>query len=330
MEGASVLFDQLRQGDRAALGRAITLIESERDADARPARELVERCLPLSGKSLRLGVTGIPGVGKSTLIDALGTWFIAEAHHVAVLAIDPSSARSGGSILGDKTRMDKLAVHDAAFIRPSAAAGNLGGVARRTREAIILCEAAGYDRILVETVGTGQNELEVERMTDLNLLLMIAGAGDELQGIKRGIMESADLIAFTKADGAARERAEAAMRELRNAIGLLPVRPSGRATELMLTSALSGEGIPELGLRIEALHEQDRLTGLLHQHRNEQGLHWMRQAIDMGLRAAFERDEHVARAMRAVQDEVREGKKSPFAAADELLALFRRGAAPLP
>ncbi|MFZ1692579.1 MAG: methylmalonyl Co-A mutase-associated GTPase MeaB, partial [Flavobacteriales bacterium] len=214
------LVPMLRQGDRAALGRAITLIESGRQADESAAQELISACLPWSGNALRLGITGIPGVGKSTLIDALGIWLIGQGHRVAVLAIDPSSARSGGSILGDKTRMERLSQHEAAFIRPSPTSGMLGGVARRTREAIILCEAAGYDRILIETVGAGQNELEVDQLADLNLLLLIAGAGDELQGIKRGIMESADVIAFTKCDGDARTAAEAARRDLRGAIQL--------------------------------------------------------------------------------------------------------------
>ncbi len=322
----TALFDLLRKGERAALGRAITLIESDKPSDAGDARLLIERCLPHSGNSIRVGITGIPGVGKSTLIDALGTQLIEEGHRVAVLAVDPSSARTGGSILGDKTRMERLAVNDAAFIRPTAAAGNLGGVALRTREAIIVCEAAGYDRILIETVGTGQNELEVDHICDLNVLLMIAGAGDELQGIKRGIMESADLIAFTKAEGDARQRAEAASRELRNAISLLPMRPSGRAAEIMLTSAVSGEGISGLGTRIQELHDADLASGFSDERRSAQGLHWMEQALLSGLQEALKQDPRVAEALPTYQAAVMAGTKSPFRAAEELLALFRKDA----
>ena len=322
----AALLDLLRKGDRASLGRAITLIESERAIDGVDARTLIEACLPFSGKSSRIGITGIPGVGKSTLINALGMWMIEQGHRVAVLAIDPSSARTGGSILGDKTRMEQLAAHNAAFIRPTAAAGNLGGVARRTREAIVLCEAAGYDRILIETVGTGQNEMEVDQLCDLNVVLMIAGAGDELQGIKRGIMESADLIAFTKAEGDARKRAETASRELRNAISLLPVRPSGRSPEILLTSATSGDGIAALGSRIEELHDADRNTGYLTERRAAQGLHWMQQALLHGLHGALKHDPRVAAALPSLQAEVKAGTKSPFSAAEELLALFRKGA----
>lgn len=330
MEVDSELFLALRRGDRAALGRAITLVESERATDLERANQLVEQCLPYSGKSLRLGITGIPGVGKSTLIDALGMSLIAKGHRVAVLAIDPSSSRTGGSILGDKTRMDRLARSDHAFVRPTAAAGNLGGVARRTQEAILLCEAAGYDRIIVETVGTGQSELEVDHMTDLNLLLMIAGTGDELQGIKRGIMESADLIAFNKADGAMRQRAEAARSDLRSAIALLPVRPSGRPAELVLTSGLTGEGVDALIERIEALSELDARSGYTDARRREQGVHWLERSLTSGLRDIFDRDERIAAALAGLKEAVHKGTKTPFAAAGELLRAFRTTGGPLP
>ena len=330
MPGQLELLNALRLGDRAALAKAITLIESGRATDAEAAQQLIEACLPLSGKSLRLGITGIPGVGKSTLIDALGMRLIGQGHRVAVLAIDPSSARSGGSILGDKTRMEKLAQHEAAFIRPTPASGMLGGVARRTREAIVLCEAAGYDRILIETVGAGQNELEVDQLADLNLLLLIAGAGDELQGIKRGIMESADAIAFTKCDGEAQPRAEAARRELLGAIQLLPPRPSGRRAELLLTSAVSGLGIDELGERIEALHAADLASGYVNTKRREQALHWLDQAVAQGLQQAFSGDRDVQAALPGLREAVRNGTMTPFAAATELLARFRTGGAPRP
>lgn len=330
MADLDALLEGLRQGDRAALGRAITLVESGRPADAQAARQLVTACLPLSGRSLRLGITGIPGAGKSTLIDALGLWMIGEGHRVAVLAIDPSSARSGGSILGDKTRMERLSQREEAFIRPSPTGGLLGGVARRTREAMVLCEAAGYDRILIETVGAGQNEAEVDQLADLSLLLLIAGAGDELQGIKRGIMEAADAIAFTKCEGEARARAEAARRDLRGAIQLLPPRPSGRRPEVWLTSALSGEGIAALGRRLEDLHADDRASGRLDARRREQALHWMDKAVADGLRDAFAADPRVQAALPALREAVRAGTRTPFDAAAELLALFRTSGAPLP
>jgi len=331
------LFDALRADGpgtaadkRAALGRAITLAESGRPTDRAAARALVERCLPLSGDALRLGVTGIPGAGKSTLIDTLGEHLIAAGHRVAVLAVDPSSARSGGSILGDKTRMERLSRSDAAFVRPTPTGGMLGGVARRTREAIVLCEAAGYDRVLVETVGTGQSELEVDHMTDLTLLLAIAGAGDELQGIKRGIMESADLIALTKADGEGLARAEGARRDLLNAIALLPARDSGRHPEVLTVSALEGRGIGELAQRIEALFAEDRASGRTKDRRRGQDLFWLRHALREGLLERFAEDPGVAAAMPTAERAVREGLKSPFQAAEELLGLFRKDAGPLP
>lgn len=324
------LFQRMRTGDRAALARAITLVESSRAQDRAEAHSLLDLCMPHSGGSLRLGITGIPGVGKSTLIDALGMHLVEAGHRVAVLAVDPSSTRSGGSILGDKTRMERLSQSDRAYIRPSPTAGTLGGVARRTRETIVLCEAAGYDRVLIETVGVGQSELDVDRMTDLNLVLMLAGAGDELQGIKRGIMEAADLIAITKADAAGPSRAQEAQRDLRNAIGLLPERHHGRHPEVLLTDARTGTGLAQLAERIDALHAWLLGTGTLQLRRQEQGLFWLRQAVDEGLRARFDADPAVNAAQPALEQAVREGLKSPFQAADELLDRFRTGDAPLP
>ncbi|MBK9286189.1 MAG: methylmalonyl Co-A mutase-associated GTPase MeaB [Flavobacteriales bacterium] len=216
------LFHLLRSGDRAALAQAITLVESTLPIEQVRAEELLERCLPFAQDSLRIGITGPPGVGKSTLIDAFGMLLIKQGHRVAVLAVDPSSQQSGGSILGDKTRMERLGAEPAAFIRPTATGGALGGVARRTRESILLCEAAGYDRILIETVGVGQSELEVDRMTDLTVLLMIAGAGDELQGIKRGIMETADVVVLTKVRRGQRRTRQRRLPRPGNAIHLLP------------------------------------------------------------------------------------------------------------
>jgi LAO/AO transport system kinase len=316
------LLTALRDGQRAALGRAITLVESTREQDRNSAQELIERCLPYSGNSLRLGITGIPGVGKSTLIDALGMAMLKAGHRVAVLAVDPSSAHSSGSILGDKTRMERLGTQDAAFIRPSPTSGVLGGVARCTRETIILCEAAGYDHLLIETVGVGQNELEVDRMTDLNLLLMLSGAGDELQGIKRGIMESSDLIALTKAEGDNLTRAEAARRDLRNAVMYLPMRDGVRHPEVLLTSAVQGTGIQDLLAAIEKLRIADSESGRTVVRRKEQGLFWMHHALNTGIQERMLSDARINAALPAMETAVQSGTMSPFKAAQELLALF--------
>ncbi len=324
------LAELLQAGDRAALGRSITLVESSRTEDQARARGLLQACTPPAMPAQRIGITGIPGVGKSTLIDALGSALVQAGHRVAVLAVDPTSQRSGGSILGDKTRMERLTQLDAAFVRPSAAGTTLGGVARRTRETILLCEAAGYDRILVETVGVGQSEWEVDRMTDLNVLLMIAGAGDELQGIKRGIMESADLVVLTKVEGDQRPRAEATARDLRNAIHLLPARPSGEHPPVLLVSAQRGEGIPELAAELERRHAVAMETGLLQVRRKEQARHWMRHAVLEGLRDRLTNDPLVAARYAELEGAVQAGTLSPFDAADAVLGLFRTGDAPRP
>jgi LAO/AO transport system kinase len=336
MQAVDTLFEELTGAGRTdalrrvALGRAITLVESERAQDRVLADALVERCLPLAGRTLRLGITGIPGVGKSTLIDALGMALLAQGHRVAVLAVDPSSVRTGGSILGDKTRMERLSNAVGAFIRPTPTGGDLGGVARRTRETMVLCEAAGFDRVLVETVGVGQSELEVDRMTDLTLLLMIAGAGDELQGIKRGIMEAADLVALTKADTDADGRMRAAVNDLRQAIAMLPARPSGRHPEVVLTSAVNGLGIDTLVQRLDTLHQADLASGHFIRRRQEQDLHWLDKATTDSLLRAFQADEHVRAALMRSREDVRAGRRSAHAAAEELVRLFRTGGAPRP
>ncbi len=308
----------LTTGDRTALARAITLVESTRRADAEEARELVRACLPFTGKAVRIGITGIPGAGKSTLIDALGSHLIGMGHRVAVLAIDPSSVRSGGSILGDKTRMERLSQRPEAFIRPSPTGGMLGGVGRRTRETILLCEAAGYDRILVETVGIGQSELAVDRMTDLNLLLMIGGAGDELQGIKRGIMEVADLIALTKCDGDAEPRNQRSAQDLRAAIQLLPTREHGGRPEVLLTSALTGNGVAALVDKLEALAAALAERGFTAERRREQDRGWLRAAIEERLLADFYADPRIAQLLPGLERAVMAGARSPFDAAEEL------------
>lgn len=315
------LFDALRSGDRSALGRAITLVESAREEDVETARQLVRACLPHSGRARRIGITGIPGAGKSTLIDAIGPIMLEEGHRVAVLAIDPSSSRSGGSILGDKTRMERLTRHAGAFIRPSPTSGTLGGVARRTRETMVLCEAAGYDRVLIETVGIGQSEMAVDRMTDLNILLMIGGAGDELQGIKRGIMEAADLIVLTKTDGDNAERNKRSAGDLRQAIQLLPPRDHGGRPEVLMCSAVENKGMAELLASLDKLWNDLEGRGFTVARRREQDRWWMRAAIEERLIADFYRDPRVAAALPAVEAAVTEGSRSPFDAAEELIRL---------
>jgi LAO/AO transport system kinase len=269
-------------------------------------------------------------VGKSTLIDALGGRFTSAGHRVAVLAVDPTSPRSGGSILGDKTRMTHLSVNPAAFVRPTATSGSLGGVARRTRESITLCEAAGYDRVLVETVGVGQSELAVDGLTDLTLLLMIGGAGDELQGIKRGIMESADIIAVTKADGEGVQRAEQAVQELRSALPLLPPRASGRRAEVLRCSAITGEGLSELVALMERLAKEDAASGTRAQRRAEQARSALRGALELEVLDALHRQTSEGDAWSSALDAVGTGRTSARAAARDLLSRLRTGGAPLP
>lgn len=326
----NTLFEQLHKGDRGALARAITLVESTRSADHSAAAELVSRAMPFSGQGIRIGITGIPGVGKSTLINALGAQAIAAGHRVAVLATDPSSTRSGGSILGDKTRMEDLSRSEHAFIRPTPSSGHLGGVARMARETIVLCEAAGYDMILIETVGVGQSELEVDQMTDLNLLLMIPGAGDELQGIKRGIMESADVIVLTKTSDSKKEQLNAARSALANAIPYLPMRDSGRRPKVLLTDALAGLGMKELMDHVLELHTADKESGHLTLRRQDQNVHWMQHAFREGLLELVQQDPGFAQAEQQLRTRVRDGGIGPFQAASLLLERIRKGDGPLP
>jgi len=265
---AAAVATRIRSGDRAALARAITLIESKKAAHRAQAGELLRALMPATGKAMRVGITGVPGVGKSTTIDALGSRLIAEGHRVAVLAVDPSSVRSGGSILGDKTRMPRLAADDRAYVRPSPAAGTLGGVTARTRESLLLCEAAGYDVVLVETVGTGQSEVAVAEMTDVFVALMLPGAGDELQGIKKGLLELADVVAVNKADDD-RTRANTAAASLKAALSILAT--GGHVVPPVLTySALTGDGMPELWQAIVAQRERLVASGGLAEKRRLQ------------------------------------------------------------
>jgi len=309
--------------DGLILARTITLIESTLPAHQELARTIVDRLLPQTGRSIRVGITGLPGSGKSTYIERFGTMLTSMGHRVAVLAIDPSSTRSGGSILGDKTRMEKLAIDPNAFIRPSPSGGTLGGVGRRTRETMLVCEAAGYDVVIVETVGVGQSETAVASMVDFFLVLMIAGAGDELQGIKKGVLEVADAIVINKADGDNVVRAEAARKEYQAALSLLmPASPNWRPP-VLTCSAMESKGIDEIWKTI--LEHRDKLTasGELSEKRKTQDLDWMNFLLDDGLRQWFYTSPHVKEALPKLKKDVEEKKSSPTAAADSLIAFWR-------
>jgi len=286
------------------------------------ARTIVDRLLPHTGRGVRIGITGVPGAGKSTYIERFGKMLTAQGHRVAVLAIDPSSSRSGGSILGDKTRMEKLAIDPNAFIRPSPASGTLGGVGRRTRETMLVCEAAGYDVVIIETVGVGQSETTVASMVDFFLVLMIAGGGDELQGIKKGVLEVADAIVINKADGDNVVRAESAQKEYQSALNMLmPASPNWRPP-VLTCSAMEGKGIDTVWKTI--LDHRDKLTnsGELAKKRKTQDLDWMAFLLDEGLRQWFYTSPHVHEALPGLRKDVEEKKTSPTAAADSLLAFL--------
>jgi len=312
----------ITQGDRAVLGQAITLIESNNPKHFDLAQDVVEKCLLFGNKSLRIGISGIPGAGKSTFIEAFGTMLTEAGHKVAVLAIDPSSVTTGGSILGDKTRMERLSTNPGAFIRPSPSAGTLGGVARKTRETIILCEAAGFDIILVETVGVGQSETAVATMVDFFILLMVAGAGDELQGIKRGIMEIADLVAINKADGDNRLRAERTASEFRNAVHFFPGPPSGIPTRVVTCSSKYGDGIGEIWSLIEDYVRRTKESGYFLEKRKEQNVQRMNDFIENYLRESFYNDRRVAEIKPLVEKQLREGEITSYKGAFILLNKF--------
>lgn len=309
-------------GDRVMLSRAITLVESRLASDLELAHDVVNQVLPHAGKSVRIGITGVPGVGKSTFIEAFGNYLIHEqGKKLAVLAIDPTSQRTGGSILGDKTRMESLSVNPQAFIRPSPAGKSLGGVTRSTRESIILCEAAGFDAIFVETVGVGQSETAVHAMVDFFLLLMLAGAGDELQGIKRGIMEMADAIAITKADGENSVKAKAARAEYQNALHLYPVAASGWLPKVSVCSAVTQTGLDTIYKTIAEYVDLTLQNGFFEKKRHDQNLQWMYEAIRQGLEDNFYAHQQIKDLLPGIAEQVKQGKKSAFAAAAELLKL---------
>ncbi len=316
------LVDGILKGDRVRLGRAITLIESTKPAHQEMAQQIIEKCLPHSGNSIRLGVTGTPGVGKSTFIESLGSFLVEKGEKVAVLAIDPSSQVSRGSILGDKTRMEKLSNHPSAFIRPSPAGETLGGVARKTRETIILCEAAGFNKIFVETVGVGQSEIAVHSMVDFFLLLLLPGAGDELQGIKRGIVEMADGVVINKSEEERMELAKKAKRSYKNALHLFPLKKSGWSTDVILASGLHGTGIETVWEMIASYETFTKENHYFIKRRNEQASYWLSETIKTGLESSFFKNEKIKAALEKVEKEVLESKRSPFEAAEYLLKLF--------
>jgi len=316
------LTEAILAGNRTLLSRAITLVESNKPDHQKIAQEIIARCLPHSGKSLRIGITGVPGVGKSSFIEAIGSHLTGMGHKLAVLAIDPSSEKSGGSILGDKTRMESLSNDPSAFIRPSPSAGSLGGVARKTRETMLLCEAAGFDVIFIETVGVGQSETAVHSMVDFFLLLMLAGAGDELQGIKRGIMEMADLIAITKSDEDNLHAANRAAVEYRNALHLLPPAESGWIPRVHCISAREKTGLSELWSAMEEYFTLTLNNGFFHLNRRNQSKHWMNQTVQEQLLSHFYRHPSMISHIRKSEQLVQQGKLSSFQAAAQLLDLY--------
>ncbi len=317
-----MLAARLVARDRAALARAITLIESRKPEHQDMARALMQLVLPQTGKAIRVGITGVPGVGKSTLIDTLGTNLTGEGHRLAVLAIDPSSARTGGSILGDKTRMARLANDPNAFIRPSPAAGTLGGVATRTRETMLLCEAAGFDVILVETVGIGQSESAVAEMTDFFLVLMLPGAGDELQGIKKGVLELADMIAINKAEGEGRGRAEAAKAEYLAALHILQPPASIWSPPVVLVSGLANEGLDAMWRQVEEHRRRMQASGEFDAKRRGQQVKWMWTMLEERLHARLRSDAKLKRHVAALEARVAEGELAPTLAVEEIAQML--------
>ncbi|MDO5730010.1 methylmalonyl Co-A mutase-associated GTPase MeaB [Corynebacterium sphenisci] len=318
------LFEGVRAGRRGVIARAITLLESTAPAHRALAQELLDRLLPFSGKALRLGLTGVPGVGKSTTIEALGMHLIEEGHKVAVLAIDPSSTRTGGSILGDKTRMSRLSARDEAYIRPSPSAGTLGGVARATRESMVVLEAAGFDVVIVETVGVGQSETAVSQMTDCFAFLALAGAGDQLQGIKRGVLEMADVIAINKADGANLRPAKRAARDLATAMKLVRPPDAEWTPPVLTMSAVEDGGVQRLWAAVQEHHAAMLAAGRFDVHRSRQQVGWMWSMVRETLLRRLDADPRVAEIRGPVEDQVREGRITATLAAERILEAFDR------
>lgn len=319
MPSASELVEGIVRGDIVSLSRAVTLVESLSPEHQAVAQEVIEKCLPYSGNSRRIGITGVPGAGKSTSIDAFGLHVLKKGGKLAVLAIDPSSERTKGSILGDKTRMERLSIHPDAFIRPSPSAGSLGGVARKTRETIVLCEAAGYNDIFVETVGVGQSETAVHSMVDFFLLIQLAGTGDELQGIKRGIMEMADGIVINKADGDNIDRARLAQAQFRSALHLFPPTQSGWTPEVLTYSGYYEKGIDEVWDMIDRYFAFVKENGYFERRRAEQSRYWMYETINESLEAHFYNNEKIKSQLSENEAAVLANRMSPFMAATSVL-----------
>ncbi|WP_247121315.1 methylmalonyl Co-A mutase-associated GTPase MeaB [Kordiimonas marina] len=315
------LYDGVRAGNRALIGRAITLIESRNAAHQEKAQALLHKLLPHAGNAQRVGISGVPGVGKSTFIESLGCWLTGEGHKVAVLAVDPSSGRTGGSILGDKTRMEKLSADHNAFIRPSPSAGVLGGVARATRETMVVVEAAGFDVVLVETVGTGQSETMVADMVDFFLVLMLPGAGDELQGIKKGILELADMVAVNKAD-IFEAKLKQAVREYKSALHILTDASPSWHPPVITCAGLRGTGVPELWAEIEKHKRIMGESGEREERRRDQRISWLRNQIADRLLTSFYADEAVSAAFEGMLGDVEDGRKTVSSAVNQLLALY--------
>ncbi|MCY7350009.1 MAG: methylmalonyl Co-A mutase-associated GTPase MeaB [Cytophagaceae bacterium] len=315
-------IEGILNGNRVVLSRAITLIESQLPADRQLAQDVLEAVLPRTGNSVRLGITGVPGVGKSTFIETFGQHLTAQGRRLAVLTVDPSSPRSRGSILGDKTRMEILARDPLAYIRPTPAGTSLGGVADATREAILLCEAAGFEVIIVETVGVGQSEVYVKGMVDFFLLLMLAGAGDELQGVKRGIMEMADAVVITKADGDNVAAAQRAQVEYRNALHLYPATETDWSPPVQICSALTGAGVPEVWALVEEYVTRTQRNGFFTQNRQQQQVTWLHQRIRRSLEESFYQNPLIQNRLTQLEAAVRAGERLPVQAASELLNIF--------
>ncbi len=320
---AAEMVEGIQKGNVTVLSRAVTLVESVNPDHQAKAQEVIEKCLPHSGRSVRIGISGVPGAGKSTSIDQFGIHLLSErGGKLAVLAIDPSSELTKGSILGDKTRMEKLAQHPDSFIRPSPTAGSLGGVARKTRETIILCEAAGFDKIFVETVGVGQSETACHSMVDFFLLIQLAGTGDELQGIKRGIMEISDGIVINKCDGENVDKCHLAARNFRNALHFFPMPESGWQPKVMCYSGFYGTGIKEIWDMIYQYFDFVKANGYFDHRRNEQSKYWMYETINEQLRGSFYNNEAIRQHLAAEERLVLAGGKTSFAAAGELLDAY--------
>src|ERR1700681_551791 len=323
MNETQELAAAVKSGDRAALPRAITLVESTRPDHREQAQQLLLDLMPEAGNAMHVGITGVPGVGKSTAIEALGMYLIEQGHKVAVLAVDPSSARTGGSILGDKTRMAQLAASDKAYIRPSPSSGTLGGVAAKPREAMLLCEAAGFDVILVETVGIGQSETAVCDMTDFFLALMLPGAGDELQGIKKGLVELADMIAVNKADGDNIKRANLAAAEYRGALHILTPRSEHWHPPVLTYSALKGTGIGELWQKVLDHRTAMNVSGDFAARRRQQQVKWMWSMLEQRMMARLRADPAIRTKVKKTETEVADGRITPAVAAEQIAEMLR-------